>query len=62
MDPTSGKLFGFIGKVTPSEETPAFPFTSAEPDLSRWYTLQWLKCQGFGEELAETDGSQCDTL
>lgn len=62
MDPSSGKLFGVIGKVVPSDQTSAFSFTGAETDLSRWYTRQWLKCQGFGEEPAETDSSQRDTL
>jgi hypothetical protein len=57
MDPTSGKLFGAIGNVVPSDEESAFRFAGAETDLSRWYTLQWLKCHGFGEEPATQD---CD--
>jgi hypothetical protein len=62
MDPSSGKLFGVIGKVVPSDEKSAFRLAGADADYSRWYTLQWLKSQGFGEELVTEDCSQRDTL
>jgi hypothetical protein len=58
VDPASGRLFGVIGNVKPSEERPAFVLAGSDPDFSRWYTLQWLKCQGFGKDTAEADGSQ----
>lgn len=55
MDPNSGKLFGAIGNVQPSEETPVFLAAGADPAFSRWYTLQWLTVHGFRESCAEAD-------
>jgi hypothetical protein len=49
MDPNSGRLFGAIGTVEPNENTPAFLLAGADPDFSRWYTLQWLMCEGYRE-------------
>ena len=58
MDPASGKLFGVIGNVEPNDETPAFPMAGTDPDFSRWYTQQWLKCHGFGVEASAEEADQ----
>lgn len=56
MDPNSGKLFGIVGNVETGEEARAFPLPGSDPDFSRWYTRQWLKCRGFAEDWGDSEG------
>lgn len=62
MDPTTGKLFGAIGKAErktePSEDSPAFLAATTDPDFSRHYVASWRKAHNHDDKDADGSDSQ----